>query len=327
MTVLELRQLSVTYRGRSERGQTVAIPAVRGIDLSMEAGETVGVAGESGCGKSTIANAVLRLLPSTAETSGEVLLGGEEVAAMRPGRLRAVRWTSAAIVFQGALHSLNPVQRVGDQIAEVILLHDSATTNAAAARRSGELLERVGLLAVTAQRFPHELSGGQKQRVLIALALACDPALLIADEPTTALDVMIQAQVLSLLAELQRERGMALLFISHDLSVLATTCARLAVMYAGRIVEDGPSSEIVTDPQHPYTAGLLGSFPRVGDPASRLRPSGLPGDPPDPTALPHGCSFQARCPRVVDACRQADVHPVTLLPGRSVACVHAGAMP
>ncbi len=197
MSVLELRGLHVTYR--SERGD---IPAVRGVDLTIGPGETVGLAGESGCGKSTIANASLRLLPPRTSVEGTVLLDGEDVYAMTPARLRAVRWTSAAIVFQGALHALNPVQRVGDQIDEAVLLH-TAHGKGEARRRTIALLERVGLAPMRARSYPHQLSGGQRQRVLIALALACEPRLLIADEPTTALDVMVQAQVLQLLADLQ----------------------------------------------------------------------------------------------------------------------------
>jgi peptide/nickel transport system ATP-binding protein len=317
--VLDLQNLHVTYR--ADDGD---VPAVRGVDLVIAPGETVGLAGESGCGKSTIASAVLRLLPRSARVEGQVLLGGEDVYAMRPGRLRAVRWTSAAIVFQGALHSLNPVQRVGDQIAEAIQLH---STRGAASTKAhiSDLLERVGIPSARAREYPHQLSGGQRQRILIALALACEPMLLIADEPTTALDVMVQAQVLTLLAELQRDTGMALLFITHDLSVLKSTCRRLAVMYAGRIVEEGPSAPVFADPQHPYTAALAAAFPTIGDSASRLRPSGLAGDPPDPTELPTGCPFHPRCPVAVECCRVDDVRMRSAGEGRAAACVHVEA--
>jgi peptide/nickel transport system ATP-binding protein len=317
--VLDVRDLHVTYRAGG-----VDVPAVRGVNLTIAPGDTVGLAGESGCGKSTIAASILRLLPRSARVEGQVLLGGEDVYAMRPGRLRAVRWTSAAIVFQGALHSLNPVQRVGDQIAEAIQLH---STRGAASTKGhiSELLERVGIPSARAREYPHQLSGGQRQRILIALALACEPMLLIADEPTTALDVMVQAQVLALLEELQRDAGMALLFITHDLSLLKSVCQRLAVMYAGRIVEEGPSGAVFADPRHPYTGALAAAFPTIGDQSSRLRPSGLPGDPPDPTELPTGCPFHPRCPVAVDSCPTTDVWMRPAGEGRSAACVHVEA--
>lgn len=316
MSLLELRDLRITYRSEHRD-----VPAVRGIDLVVAPGETVGLAGESGCGKSTVAAAVLRLLPRDTLVEGEILLGGEDVMAMKPGRLRAVRWTTAAIVFQGALHSLNPVRRVGEQIAEAIRLHVERTD---VDRRVDELLDRVGLRTALARSYPHQLSGGQRQRVLIALALACEPDLLIADEPTTALDVMVQAQVLALLAELQRERHLAVVFITHDLSVLASTCERIVVMYAGRVVEHGPSADVLTSPAHPYTAALAGAFPTIGDPASRLQPAGLPGDPPDPTELPAGCPFRPRCAVAVASCADIDVALRPAGADRAAACVHVG---
>ena len=318
--LLELRDLSVTYH--TEGGP---VPAVRGVNLSIEPGDTVGLAGESGCGKSTIASAILRLLPKGTQVEGQVLLDGEDVYAMRPGRLRAVRWTSAAIVFQGALHSLNPVHRVGSQIEEAILLHSKLGRKAAQARVD-DLLERVGIPPARGREYPHQLSGGQRQRVLIALALACDPKLLIADEPTTALDVMVQAQVLELLAELQRDRGLAMLFITHDLSVLTYACQRLAVMYAGRIVEEGLSGEVFVDPQHPYSRALAQAFPTIGDDASRMNPTGLAGDPPDPTDLPSGCPFHPRCDRAIDICSTDDVRLMPAGAGRRAACVHVRAL-
>ncbi|NEC87535.1 ABC transporter ATP-binding protein [Streptomyces sp. SID12501] len=316
MTLLEVRDLKVTY--------ATGAAAVRGVDLSLEAGQKLGIAGESGCGKSTLALALLRLLPAGTRIGGEILLDGEDILTMRWGRVRAVRWAGASIVFQGAMHSLNAVHRVGDQIAEPILLHRQATT-AAARRRAGELLEHVGLPSARASAYPHELSGGQRQRVMIAMALACDPRLIIADEPTTALDVMIQAQILRLIQQLVTEQDLGLIMISHDLAVLADTCDRLAVMYAGRVVEEGPAREVPGGARHPYAEALSAAFPRIGDPASRFAPRGLPGDPPDPAALPSGCAFHPRCPVALESCAVQDQELREAGPGRRAACVHVAA--
>ncbi|WP_406136301.1 ABC transporter ATP-binding protein [Streptomyces sp. NBC_01089] len=296
MSLLEIKDLHVTYGSGAG-----AVPAVRGVDLTVGAGQKLGIAGESGCGKSTLALALLRLLPASAKLSGEILLDGEDVLTMKWGRLRAVRWAGASIVFQGAMHSLNAVHRIGDQIAEPLLVHRQATP-AAARGRARDLLEQVGLPAARADAYPHELSGGQRQRVMIAMALACDPQVIVADEPTTALDVMIQAQILRLIERLVADQDISLLMISHDLAVLADTCDRLAVMYAGRVVEEGPAQQVFTGAAHPYSTALSGAFPRIGDPASRRAPRGLPGDPPDPAALPSGCTFHPRCPVALDEC-------------------------
>jgi peptide/nickel transport system ATP-binding protein len=288
------------------------------VSFDLAAGETLGLAGESGCGKSTLAGAVLRLLPLGTSVTGQVLLDGEDVLAMKPGRLRAVRWTSAAIVFQGAQHSLNPVQRIGRQVAEPLFIHGRGARSTA---KVHALLERVGIPAHRADDYPHQFSGGQRQRVLIALALACEPRLLIADEPTTALDVIVQAQVLGLLDELQRELGLAVVFISHDLCTLAASCTRTAVMYAGRIVEEGPSEALFRAPTHPYVAALTAAFPVVGDPRSRMAPSGLRGDPPDPRDPPPGCAFYPRCSLAQPACAQSEVALRLVRPGQRAACV------
>ena len=312
--LLSVRDLHVTYS--SERGD---VPAVRGVSFDLAPGETLGLAGESGCGKSTIAGALLRVLPRATSVTGEVLLDGEDVLTMRPGRLRAVRWTEMSIVFQGALHALNPVQRVGDQIAEAIELHRSAPNSKT---RIGELLETVGIPGRRAGDYPHQLSGGQRQRVLIALALACNPRVLVADEPTTALDVMVQAQVLELLERLQRELALSMIFITHDLSTLSFVCQRTAVMYAGRIVEEGGALDVFDRPRHPYTAALAAAFPRIGDHTHRMSPSGLGGDPPDPRALPSGCPFHPRCAVAVGECPSTDVELWPAGDGRRAACVH-----
>ncbi|MFJ3550711.1 oligopeptide/dipeptide ABC transporter ATP-binding protein [Streptomyces sp. NPDC090114] len=312
MTLLDVRNLTVTYAGGAA--------AVRGVDLRLEAGRKLGLAGESGCGKSTLALALLRLLPAGTRVGGEILLDGEDVLAMKWGRVRAVRWAGASIVFQGAMHSLNPVRRVGDQIAEPVLLHRKATP-AGARKKAGELLEHVGLPAARASAYPHELSGGQRQRVMIAMALACGPRLIIADEPTTALDVMIQAQILRLIEQLVAEQDVGLIMISHDLAVLAGTCDRLAVMYAGRVVEEGPAARIYEAARHPYAQALSAAFPRIGDPASRFAPRGLPGDPPHPSALPPGCVFQPRCPVALTSCATEDQPLRAAGPHRRAACV------
>jgi peptide/nickel transport system ATP-binding protein len=296
MSVLSVRDLEVTYRTKAG-----PMPAVRGVSLDIDTGEVLGLAGESGCGKSTIVNAILRLLPPGTTVGGEVLLNGEDVLTMKPGRLRAVRWTSASVVFQGAMHALNPVQRIGDQLAEAIVIHGQSGAREAMVR-VGDLLEQVRLPPRRLRDYPHELSGGQKQRVMIAMALACSPSLVIADEPTTALDVMVQAQVLSLLNKLQRELGLAMLFITHDLSVLVEVCDRLAIMYAGKIVEEGLSAPVFAKPAHPYTQALAAAFPAIGDQRFRKAPSGLGGDPPQPDSVPTGCSFHPRCPYAFDEC-------------------------
>ena len=296
MTLLEFDDVSVTYQSRQG-----PVPAVRNVSLAVQQGETVGIAGESGCGKTTLTSSVLRLLPKTAQVTGQIRLDGEDIMAMSFGRLRAVRWAQAAVVFQGAMHALNPVQRIETQLAEPILLHDDVGTSAAR-KRVGELLEQVGLPAGRASSYPHQLSGGQKQRVMIAMALACRPKLLIADEPTTALDVMVQAQVLDLLSSLVADLGLGVVFISHDLSVLASTCDRVAVMYAGRIVEQGSASDVFVRPLHPYARALAAAFPRIGDTRFRYAPSGVPGDPPFPGDLPTGCPFHPRCPSAEDVC-------------------------
>jgi peptide/nickel transport system ATP-binding protein len=301
VSVLEVRDLRVTYRS-----QVGPVPAVRGVDLDVDEGGTLGLAGESGCGKSTIAHALLRLLPKGTEVEGRVLLDGDDVLTMSFGRLRAARWDDAAIVFQGAMHALNPVRRVGEQIVEAIKVHEPAVTDRVALGRVAELIQHVGLPERRIRDYPHELSGGQRQRIMIAMALACRPKLLIADEPTTALDVMVQAQVLDLLKRLQTEFQLALLFITHDLSVLAELCDRIAVMYAGRVVEEGSTDAIFQRPAHPYTRALAGAFPTIGDAAHRRAPAGLPGDPPDPRSIPEGCSFHPRCPARFAPCDSVD---------------------
>lgn len=265
--------VSITYTtsGRNDRGQ---VAAVRHVSLELPAGGTIGVAGESGSGKSTLAMSVLRLLPKNAALTGAVRVGDTDVAELSFGRLRALRWAEASIIFQGAMHSLNPVHTVGRQITEALELHvtDRWRTEKARKQRVAELLEAVDLPLAKADSYPHELSGGQRQRIMIAMALACEPDIIVADEPTTALDVIVQKQILGMINNLVTERGISLMMISHDLSVLATACERIAVMKDGELVEVGPSHQICLDPHEPYTRQLASAFPTIGDPASRMNP-------------------------------------------------------
>ena len=321
MSVLSVKDLRVEYHTSGG-----GVPAVRGVDLAVDRGEVLGLAGESGCGKSTIAGAILRLLPPRTRVTGDIELDGNDILALPLGKLRAVRWTAASIVFQGAMHAMNPVRRIGEQIVEPIVIHGQASEKEAR-MRAGTLLEQVGLPARRLDDYPHELSGGQKQRIMIAMALACSPSLIIADEPTTALDVMVQAQVLNLLRTLQTDLGLALLFITHDLSVLVEVSDRLAIMYAGKIVEQGEAEAVFRSPVHPYTKALAAAFPEVGDMRFRREPSGLAGDPPDPQLIPEGCPFHPRCAEAEAAC--ATIVP-ELWPGgasRLAACVHAPGAP
>jgi len=314
--LLDVSDLNVTYRTGG-----IAVPAVRGVDLQLDSGQTLGVAGESGSGKSTLALSLLRLLPEGTDVSGRVLFRGDDLLQVGWGKLRAVRWAQASIVFQGAMSALNPVRTIGEQIREPILLHEKVGM-AAARKRAAQLLDEVGVPSRRATAYPHELSGGQRQRVMIAMALACRPQLVIADEPTTALDVIVQAQVLDLLTELVRESGIGMIMISHDLSVLAQTCDRLAVMYAGRIAEIGPSNDVMDTASHPYTRALSQAFPVIGDRSSRYHPAGLPGDPPDPTVATRGCPFRPRCADAIDVCATIDPPLWPAGPDRSAACVH-----
>lgn len=321
MSVLELRDLSVTYSSEGEK-----VPAVRGVNLTIEPGDTVGLAGESGCGKSTIAGAVLRLLPKGTEVTGSVLLDGEDVYAMKPGRLRAVRWTSAAIVFQGALHSLNPVRRVGQQIEEAILLHAGHGSRGSVRTRVGELLEKVGLPAARADRYPHQLSGGQRQRVLIAAAMALQPSLLLADEPVASLDASIRGEILALMRSFVDSHGVSIIAVTHDLGLAWNIADRVAVMYLGRIVEVGPAEDVLRAPKHPYTRALLSVVPEI----EGLEQQILVGETPDPSRVPSGCRFHPRCPVVAsgeadrlgfgDRCRGVDLELEPEVGTHQVAC-------
>ena len=259
-SLLEVRDLTIDYG---------SVRAVRGVDLRLDSGAVLGIAGQSGSGKTSVAHSLLRLLPRTAKVGGSIVFRGEDLNTVSWGRIRAVRWAGASIVFQGAMSALNPVRTVGAQIAEPVLLHERVSRTAARERAS-EMLDAVGVPAERAGAYPHELSGGQRQRVMIAMALACRPELVIADEPTTALDPIVQAQVLALLTKMVRQRGIGMLMISHDLPALGAACDEIAVMKDGEIVESGPSGTLLVEPGHPYTQLLTRSFPHVGDSQSRM---------------------------------------------------------
>jgi peptide/nickel transport system ATP-binding protein len=293
--------------------------AVDGVSFEVGKGEAVGLVGESGSGKTTAMLAALRLLPPGGEIiAGSVRIGDENLFALGPEELRDLRWRRMALVFQGAMNALNPVRTVGDQIEEAIEVHEPHTTKAAVKQRSGDLLDLVGIGRARADEYPHQFSGGMRQRAMIALALACDPEVIVADEPTTALDVMIQAQVMRLLDSLRRELGMGLVLITHDLGLVAETCDRVVVMYGGIVAEQGTVSEVYSNPQHPYTKLLLEAFPDLDQPDRPL--ISIPGTPPRLDLIPPGCRFAPRCPSAFDRCHVEQ--PASYLLGyrREAAC-------
>jgi peptide/nickel transport system ATP-binding protein len=294
-TLLELRQLVVDYGLAPHVAR-----AVDGVDLTIHEGEVVGLAGESGCGKTTIANAVMQILrPPARITDGSIAFRGEEIVGRTSEELRLYRWRNVSMVLQSAMNALNPVMRVGDQFLDAMRAHEKIDKKAALAR-AGELLELVGIDRRRARSYPHELSGGMRQRVVIAMALALNPELIVLDEPTTALDVVVQREILQQVESLKRDFGFAVLFITHDLSLLLEFADRIAIMYAGEIVETAPAKRLGASPQHPYTQGLLHSFPPLRGPMARL--TGIPGSPPDLRDPPSGCRFHPRCPH----CRPED---------------------
>jgi len=301
-----------------------------GIDLTLGAGETLGIVGETGCGKSVLARSLLHLnpMPPARVVSGQIRFRDEDILRLPERAMRRLRGRSIAMIFQDPASYLNPLLIIGTQMEDAIRGQDAAAgarqrPRAAARARAAELLAAVGLPepARLLDSHPHMLSGGMRQRVLIAMALAGDPALLVADEPTTALDVTVQAQVLALIARLVAERGLALMLISHDLGVIAASCARVAVMYAGTVVEEAPTAELLARPLHPYARGLIAAVPDLDRP--ERHPQGIAGSIPGLIAPPSGCRFHPRCPAATERCRQEKPLRRELLPGRSVACHHA----
>ncbi len=294
--LLRLRSVSVDYM--VEGG---SVRAVDQVSLDVRPGEIVGLAGESGSGKSTLVLAITRLIPAwVARTSGTIEVEGEDVSALSPEALRAMRWKKIALVFQGAMNSLNPVTTVEHQILDTLLAHGERDPGRIR-ERARELMALVEIDQASLKRYPHELSGGMRQRAVIAIAIALNPRILLLDEPTTALDVVVQRQILGKLVDLQRQLSFAILFVTHDLSVLLELCSRIAVMYGGRLMEVSGAEALATAPLHPYTKGLLRSFPTLTGP--RLRLTGIPGSPPAIAALPPGCPFHPRCPFAQERCR------------------------
>ena len=309
--LVEIRGLQVSFDG---------MHALRGVDLSIGRGEAVALVGESGCGKSVTWLAALGLLPGKARVTGSVRLDGQEILHAPAAELDRIRGGRVAMIFQDPASSLNPVHRIGRQIAEALALH-RGLAGPAAREEAKRLLDRVGMPDSRRRldAYPHELSGGQNQRVMIAMALAGQPELLVADEPTTALDVTIQAQILELLAEIRRDTGMALVLISHDLGVVAETCERVCVMYAGRIVEETAADGLFARPAHPYAAGLLSALPPMEGPRRPL--AAIPGSVPEPWAMPPGCAYAPRCPRHARACDAAVPHLAEVTPDHRAACI------
>ncbi|MDF2709725.1 MAG: peptide transporter ATP-binding protein, partial [Nonomuraea muscovyensis] len=314
MSILEVRDLTVTFPGD--------IQAVRGVSYDVSRGEVLGIVGESGSGKSVTSLAIMGLLPRDAQVSGSVKLHGRELVGVEEDELTKVRGKSISMIFQDPLSAFTPVYTIGDQVAEAVRVHQKVAKDKAA-RRAVELLDLVGIPHpdVRAKAFPHEFSGGMRQRAMIAMAIANDPDLLICDEPTTALDVTIQAQVLEVLKTAQRETGAGIVMITHDLGVIAGMADRVLVMYAGRPVEQGPVDELYYRPRMPYTMGLLASIPRIDGEEGPLVP--IEGNPPSPAALPPGCPFAPRCPMHIDSCDEEEPPLTPIGGGRHVACIRS----
>ena len=315
MPFLQVDDLVVEYMSDGE-----VVHAVNGVHLTLERGKTLGLVGETGAGKTTIAKSILRILPDVGckIKEGKVHLDGRELLDLPEVEMRKIRGNNISMIFQDPMTALNPVMKVGDQIAEVVRLHSEHGDKAHAAQRAKEMLEIVGIPADRYDEYPHQFSGGMKQRVVIAIALACNPDLLLADEPTTALDVTIQAQVLDLIADLREKYNTAMLLITHDLGVVAQVCDNVAVIYAGSIVEYGTKEQIFDHPSHPYTKGLFAAIPDMNEDEEWLHP--IEGLPPDPTNLPQGCAFHPRCKYATDACKNGAVSMTKTADGHDCRC-------
>ena len=296
--VLEVQGLTTHYR--TLRGW---VRATENVSFNVQEGEALGIAGESGCGKSTVALSLLRILPPGGIIrKGKILFQGQDLVPLSEPEMRKIRWKGISIVFQGAMNAMNPVYKVGDQISEAIKIHEEGVSRSELKERVAKLLETVGIEPSRADNYPHEFSGGMRQRALIAMALAASPTMLIGDEPGTALDVIVAAQTLKLLRDLKDRLGLSMILISHDLSIIAETCEKVAIMYAGKIVEYGDAVSIFKNPLHPYTQGLIKAFPSIK--GEKVRLTSIPGSPPDLLHPPPACRFNPRCPYVMDVCKK-----------------------
>ncbi|MEE0663386.1 MAG: ABC transporter ATP-binding protein [Collinsella bouchesdurhonensis] len=316
-TLLEVKDLRTQFK----RGKKDWITAVNGVSFNVNAGEIVGLVGESGCGKSVTSLSVMRLHNERlTKISGSIKFGGKEVLDLTTSEMQSMRGNEMSMIFQEPMSALDPIMRIEDQLAEAISLHNSNMSKAEIHERCVNALKLVGIPEpeMTLRNYPHELSGGMCQRVMIAMAMSCEPKLLIADEPTTALDVTIQAQILALMEDIRNRRNTGILLITHDLGVVAETCSRVIVMYAGNIVEEAPVKELFANPQHPYTEGLIASVPRLGKRLHRL-PS-IPGSVPDLSVMPEGCRFAPRCKYARDSCKQKLPELQTVSEGHRCAC-------
>ncbi len=314
MAVLDVQNLTVNYS--TERG---LVRAAEDVSFSLQKGEALGLAGESGCGKTTIALSLMRLLPRNGKIlGGKIILNGTDLLTLSPGEMRNTRWKDISIIFQGAMNALNPVYKIGDQIVEAIRAHEKNVSKEEALDRTAKLMELVGIEPSRADNYPHEFSGGMRQRALIAMALANSPSVVIGDEPGTALDVIVQAQVLKLMRDLKDRLRISMVLISHDLSIIAETCEKVAIMYAGKIVEYGDVGDIFREPLHPYTQGLVGAFPSIHGERTKL--VSIPGQPPDLLDPPPACRFHPRCPFVMDVCKRVEPPMLQSKTNHYVAC-------
>lgn len=312
---LSVKNLTVEYVTKEE-----TVHAVNGVSFDLHKGKTLGLVGETGAGKTTIASSVLGILPvpPAVVKEGEILLENENLLNLSENEMCKIRGNRITMIFQDPMTALDPVMTIGKQIAEVIELHDNVSKREAQ-KRAKEMLEMVGIPAERYSEYPHQFSGGMRQRVVIAIALACNPDLLLADEPTTALDVTIQAQVLDLIRKLNKEKKTSMILITHDLGVVAEMCDDVAIVYAGEIIESGTISDVFENPQHPYTLGLFGSIPRIDDESERLH--SIAGLPPNPANLPDGCKFNPRCPHASEICRCKDIPMREVTPGHYCRCI------